>query len=269
MGTLVTITLYAESDEQAQSSFVSAFRRIAELNDILSDYKPESELSRICTLQRPLSRDLHTVIFEAQRLANDSRGAFDITVGPLVRLWRSARRAKRLPTDEEVGSAKHRSGYRKLQLQNGRAVCAVPGMQLDAGGIAKGYAADEALKVLREGGTPSAIVAISGDIALGDAPPGKGGWKVRLQGEDLVLSRQGISTSGDEFQSVEIGGARYSHIVDPRTGRPLKDSRSVSVIASSAMEADSLATAFSVMSPSEQGRLAQKRGVRVIVPNTL
>jgi thiamine biosynthesis lipoprotein len=119
-------------------------------------------------------------------------------------------------------------------------------MQLDAGGIAKGYAADEALAALRKTGISSALVAVSGDIAIGDPPPRQSGWRVRLEHETRTLSNAGVSTSGDEFQFVEIDGVRYSHIIDPRTGMPLQNSRNVSVIAPSAMEADVLATAESV-----------------------
>jgi thiamine biosynthesis lipoprotein len=253
MGTLVTITLYADSDDQAQRGFIAAFRRIHALDGILSDYKPESELSRVCETNGPVSPELITVLAHAQRLAAETDGAFDITVGPLTRLWRQARAQKRFPTNEAIAEALHRSGYRKLQL--GRDVrCLVPGMRLDAGGIAKGYAADEALAVLRRMGISSALVAVSGDIAIGDPPPGQSGWRVRLGDEMRTLSNVGVSTSGDEFQFVEIDGVRYSHIIDPRTGMPLQNSRNVSVIAPSAMEADALATAKSVSAKRQPPR---------------
>jgi thiamine biosynthesis lipoprotein len=255
MGTVVTISLYADSDERAQRGFIAAFARIKELDAILSDYKPDSELSRVCETNGPVSRALMTVLAHAQRLAAETDGAFDITAGPLTRLWRQARAQKRLPTNEAIADAIHRSGYRKLQLD--RTVrCLVPGMQLDAGGIAKGYAADEALAALRRAGIRSALVAVSGDIAIGDPPPGQSGWRVRLEDETRTLSNVGVSTSGDEFQFVEIDGVRYSHIIDPRTGMPLQNSRNVSVIAPSAMEADALATAESVSAKRQQPPVA-------------
>jgi thiamine biosynthesis lipoprotein len=128
-------------------------------------------------------------------------------------------------------------------------------MQLDAGGIAKGYAADEALAALRRSGISSALIAVSGDIAVGDPPPGQSGWRVRVKDETLTLKNAGVSTSGDDFQYLEVDGIRYSHIIDPRTGMPLRNSVNVFVIARTAMEADALATAKSVLG----GRSVQAR----------
>lgn len=240
MGSMARIILYADSEEQAQRAFLAAFRRIAELNRILSDYDPQSELSRFCESNEPLSPDLATVLAYAQDLAVETGGVFDITAGPLTRLWRKAR----VPATGHIQEALNRSGYRKLHLTGRR--CDVPGMQLDAGGIAKGYAADQALAAVAQAGIRSALVALSGDIVVSQAPPEKPGWKVQSAGETHTLSNAAISTSGDEFQFFEVEGVRYSHIVDPRTGWALKNSRTVSVIARSGMEADALATAVSV-----------------------
>lgn len=248
MGTLVAITLYAESPEQAQRGFVAAFDRIKALNSILSDYDPNSELSRVCDSKAPLSPELAKVLMHAQRLAEQTEGAFDITAGPLTRLWRQARADRRPPSSEQIEAALGKSGYRKLRLsENGRkAQCMAEGMQLDSGGIAKGYAADEALATLASLGISSALVALSGDIAVGDPPPGRSGWRVRVQDELLTLANAAVSTSGDQFQFIQIDGVRYSHILDPRTGRPLQGAPTVSVIARTGIDADSMATALSV-----------------------
>ncbi|MBX5495718.1 MAG: FAD:protein FMN transferase [Bryobacteraceae bacterium] len=263
MGTVVTITLYAESGEQAQEAFAAAFRRVEELNNLLSDYKPDSELSRVCDTEGNLSPELLTVLTAAQKLAAETGGAFDVTVGPLTRLWRSLRNQGRLPNASETADALSRSGYQKLELIGRRAYCRAPGMQLDAGGIAKGYAADEALAVLRKLGIRSALVAVSGDLAIGEAPPGKQGWQVQVFDRILTLSNLGVSTSGDEFQFLEIDGVRYSHIVDPRTGMPLPNSKPVSVIAKTAMEADALATALSVLGPQGAKPLQTRHDIQV------
>jgi FAD:protein FMN transferase len=166
-----------------------------------------------------------------------------VTLGPLIQLWRTARERRTLPDPSAVTEARRQTGYRKLRLLPRNEVQLVrTGMRLDLGGIAKGYAADEMLQTLRESGFPRALVAASGDLAIGDGP-----WRIELgaTGEVRELSRCAVSTSGDETQFVEIGGVRYSHIIDPKTGlgavrRPL-----VTVIAASGMEADALATAFS------------------------
>lgn len=248
MGTLVTITLYAESPEQAQQGFVAAFGRIKALDSILSDYKPDSELSRVCDSGAALSPELSTVLGHAQGLAQQTGGAFDITSGPLTRLWRDARSQRRLPPPERIQEALRSTGYRKLEVSgDGRhARCLAAGMRLDAGGIAKGYAADEALASLARIGIGSALVAVSGDVATSGPPPGRTGWRVRVQNETLSLANAAVSTSGDEFQFIEIDGVRYSHILDPRTGMPVRNGATVSVIATRGIEADGLATALSV-----------------------
>ena len=254
MGTLVRITLYADSPDQAQRGFVAAFKRIAELNAILSDYDPNSELSRYCEISP--SPELRKVVDHAQKLAAQTGGAFDITAGALSRLWRDARNHKRVPARNELDQALAASGYTKL--------CQVPGMRLDAGGIAKGYAADEALSTLRRAGIRRALIALSGDIALGDAPPGQRGWRVQVQDEVMSLANAAVSTSGDEFQFLDVDGVRYSHIFDPRTGQALRHAPPVSVIAPTGIEADSLATAIAVLGRDWRRRIPPQKDLRVI-----
>ena len=258
MGTLVTITLYADSPEQAQRAFTSAFARIGELDRILSDYNPNSELSRACFLDAPMSTDLRAIVVYAQKLARKTDGAFDITAGPLTRLWREARKQNRLPEHDALREALARTGYQKLRPSADRITCETEGMQLDSGGIAKGYAADQALKSIASEGVTAALVAVSGDIAVSGPPPGKRGWRVQVQDEVLTLVNAAVSTSGDEFQFLEIGGVRYSHVIDPRTGMPVRQRPPISVIANTGMEADSLATAFSV-SGSADLRIIDRR----------
>ena len=143
----------------------------------------------------------------------------------------------------------------------------VPNMRLDLGGIAKGYAVDEAMKILRQHGIRSALIAGGGDMAVGDAPPGKKGWKIEIAPIDLpnappksfvLLKNRALATSGDIFQRLEIGGKRYSHIVDPRTGIGLTDHSLVTIIADNCTMADSLATAVSVLGPNEGLELIEK-----------
>jgi thiamine biosynthesis lipoprotein len=254
MGTLARITVYAEHAGTAEAASKAAFTRIQQLNAALSDYEPESELMRLCRRPPgesvPISADLFTVLSHAQTTAEQTGGAFDVTLGPLVRLWREARKRRRLPSHEEIATARQRCGYRNLRLDaQGRTVTlAVPGMFLDLGGIAKGYAAEAALSVLRERGITQALVAIGGDLAIGHPPPGKHGWRIGLAatGETRLLYNVCVSTSGDTEQYVEIGGVRYSHILDPATGLGVKGRRMVTVIAPDGMTADSLATALSV-----------------------
>jgi thiamine biosynthesis lipoprotein len=265
MGTLVRIQIHTSGQAEAKAAFRAAFDRIAELDDILSDYKPESELNR---LPRQPGPDLFRVLEAAQQLARETEGAFDVTIGPVTRLWRTARREHRLPDPDAVREALQHCGYRKLHLDPETRTLTVddPAMRLDAGGIAKGYAADEALAVLSRAGIRSALVAVSGDLAFSGAPPGRRGWKIDAGGSVRELSNAAVSTSGDAEQYLEAGGQRYSHIVDPSTGMGLTHSTSVTVIAPHAIDSDALATAVSVLGEARGMALARtKPGVTVVV----
>ncbi|HEX8312759.1 MAG TPA: FAD:protein FMN transferase [Chthoniobacteraceae bacterium] len=263
MGLPFRITLYAPDEAQAKASAEAAFARISALNAILSDYDSDSELSRLSRTSGtgatvPVSRDLWSVLAPAQALAERTDGAFDVTVGPFVHLWRRARRKQELPSAQMIAEARARVGYRHFRLNESArtAELLAPEMRLDLGAIAKGFAVDEALAVLRDRGLPHALIGGGGDMAAGEAPPGEEGWRVEVAALDLagappaqvvLLKNSAIATSGDVFQRVEIGGKRYSHIVDPRTGQGLTDHGLVSVVAEKCITADSLATAISVL----------------------
>jgi thiamine biosynthesis lipoprotein len=251
MGTLFRIKLYAADALQAQSAFRAAFDRIASLDAILSDYKPDSELNQISQNPLKISDDLFRVLAASQRLAEETDGAFDVTLGPVIRLWRQARKNSRLPDSDALRKAGSRCGYRKLHLDaaNRTATFDQPGMQLDVGGIAKGYAADEALAALKQLGIRRALVAASGDLAFGDPPPGQGGWKIGVGSFDRVLelSNAAVSTSGDAEQHVDAEGKRYSHIIDPATRMGLTSGITVTILAPRGIDADGISTAVSVL----------------------
>jgi FAD:protein FMN transferase len=281
MGTKMRIVLYAESEELAREAAAAAFLRIQQLDEIMSDYKPESELMKLCReayqVARPVSADLFRVLEESLRFSDLSHGAFDVTVGPVVALWREARRHKRLPDEKKLEEALGCMGYRKIVLnaENRSVRLGRPCMKLDLGGIGQGYAADQALAVLAARGIRSALVDAGGDIAMSAAPPDRPGWKVALQRpapageappEDLTLYDCGVTTSGDTEQFVELEGIRYSHIIDPETGWATRDSASVTVIAPDATTADALATALSVLPPDRALRLTDSQpGVAAVI----
>lgn len=262
MGTLFTITLYARGELAARVGVEAAFAKIAALNQIMTDYDPESELMQLGRkpVGEPIrvSNELFDILQKSQRVAELSDGAFDVTIGPVVRQWRRTRRTGNLPSPEALARVREPVGWRKLQLdaRQQTVTLTVPDMQLDLGGIAKGYAADQALAVLKAHGLPCALVAASGDIAVGDPPPGKRNWRVavgKLDGNEdkpariLFLNNAAVSTSGDAEQFVEIGDQRYSHIVDPRTGFGLAERLQVTVIGRRATDTDAFATAASVL----------------------
>jgi FAD:protein FMN transferase len=260
MGTLVRIQVYALGVPQARAAFRAGFARIAALDDALSDYKPDSELNR---LPRPVSVDLFRVLAAAQALAIETDGAFDVTVGPLTRLWR----AGRLPDAAAIAEARAHVGYRKLHLDPVSRTVTLddPAMRLDLGAIAKGYAADEALRAIASAGCPIALVAVSGDLATGDPPPGQSGWRVEAGGAVRVVAHVAISTSGDTEQHVDSAGVRYSHIVDPATGMGLTRSHVMTVIAAHGIDADALATAASVLGPERGRQLVERHGATLVV----
>ncbi len=271
MAVAMRIVVYAPDQTKAKQATDAAFLRLHELNGIMSDYDPQSELMRLCARSKPgnpvaVSGDLWRVLVHAQRVAEQSEGAFDVTVGPVVRLWRRARRQHELPSPERLAEARKLVGYRLVRLiPEGRQVELLkPGMLLDLGGIAKGDACDQALAVLEKQGLHRAMIEAGGDVVLGDPPPGKSGWIVGVcspttdssPARYLALARVAVDTSGDAFQYVDIGGRRYSHILDPRTGMALTDGSKVTVVAPNGLTGDPLTKAVVVLGP--------QRGLKVI-----
>jgi len=272
MAVPVKIVLYASDKAIAESAAEAAFRRMRELNEILSDYDAASELRRLCDTAvegraAAVSDELWRVLSCAQSLSERTGGAFDVTVGPVVRLWRRARRREQMPSPERLEVARQLVGYRLVRLHPERRAVELlkPGMRLDLGGIAKGYAVDEALDTLRKHGVDRALVDAGGDIRLGGPPPDSPGWIIGVAALEadappsryLWLADRAIATSGDTWQYVEIEGKRYSHLVDPRTGLGLTDHSSVTVIAPDGITADALASAVSVLGPEEGLKLIE------------
>jgi thiamine biosynthesis lipoprotein len=278
MGLPFQIVLYAPDKAVADAAAEAAFGRIKELNDVLSDYDTDSELSRLSQtggkmMPVRVGADLWHMLSRSQKFARETDGAFDITAGPAISLWRKARREKKLPDAGKLKDALAAVGYEKLRLdaRNQTAELLVPYMRLDLGAIAKGYATDEALKVLEQRGITRALVSGAGDMSAGEAPPGKRGWRVELAGyleendstrpkEFVLLRHRGLATSGDLFQFVDIDGVRYSHIVNPKTGMGLTDHGLVVVIAKDGTTADSLSTAVSVLGPEKGIKLVERYG---------
>lgn len=281
MGVPFQIVLYATNPTQARAASDAAFARIEALNAIFSDYEPDSEITLLgrhapVGTPVPVSRELADLLHRSQSLARASDGAFDVTVGPMVQLWRRARRHRELPSPHLLAEARTRSGWQHLSVDPRSQTVTLhrDRMRLDFGGIAKGYAADEALRVLRELGCPRALVAASGDVAAGDPPPDRPGWRIEIGQSDLPaappprilwLRNAAVATSGDLFQRLEIDGRRYSHILDPRTGMGLTDHGLVIVLARDATTADSLATTLSVLGPAGLPLLERTPGAAALL----
>jgi FAD:protein FMN transferase len=267
MGTLVRIVLYAPSTAAGEAAAQAAFARIADIDARLSDYRDDSEVAALSRAAAgvavPVSEDLFAVLAASEALVRRTDGAFDITAGRLTHLWRRARRLNAWPDAGHVAAARAAGGFAKVRLDARRrtVTLAEAGVEIDAGGIAKGYAAEAALGVLRGQGIRAALVAIAGDIAAGDPPPGQPAWTVAipaLGGGDpfrLALVRAAVSTSGDAEQWMTVDGVRRSHVIDLRTGWPVTGRSAVSVVAAHGIDADAVSTALDVLDADKGARL--------------
>lgn len=269
MGTRFGLILYGESDTLAKQASDLAFAKIDSLNQLFSDYLPDSELNQVSRQSGSQTKirvnpELWNLLKMAQKLARQSKGAFDVTIGPLSHLWRKAFKAKAFPAIENIEAAQNRVGYPQLKICKSKYYIKLTkaGMQLDVGGIAKGYAADLAMRVLKERGIESALIDAGGDILVSAPPPAKSGWSIQVEAAQskapLLLSHCAVATSGDTYQFLEWEGKKYSHIIDPRTGYGLSHQLQVTVTAPNGSLADGLASAISVMG-KEKGEKWSKR----------
>jgi thiamine biosynthesis lipoprotein len=275
MGSEFKIVLYTTREAEARRASDAAFSRIAALDKALSDYDPESELMKLCDRAGgppvAVSDDLFRCLSRAQAMSDASGGAFDATIGPVGRLWRRTRRNGTLPDRAALEKARALVGYRLVELDaRSRTVkLAKSGMKLDLGGIAKGFACDEAIAALKREGVTSALVAGAGDIVCSAPPPGERGWRIGVASPDgdpekperfVSVRDAAVSTAGDAERFVVIGGTRYGHIVDPNTGMGLTHHASVTVVAKDGATADSLDTAAFVLGAERGLRLIEDQG---------
>jgi thiamine biosynthesis lipoprotein len=239
-----------------------AFDEVDRIDRLMSHYKAESPLSRINreAARHPVAVDseLFAFIADAMRYNRESGGAFDITVGPLMKAWGFFRGEGHMPSDEELAGARRHVGAAHVVLNPADNTIAFdePGVELDLGGIAKGYAVDRAVSVLRRRHVAAALVSSGGSTIYGfGAPPGRAAWDVTIQDPidsrkaalTVTLKDRAVSVAGSSEKSFESGGVRYSHIMDPRTGRPVQDVLSVAVLAGSGTMGDALDDALFVM----------------------
>jgi len=264
MGSSFTIYLYAANNEQADAVFDAAFEEIDRLEDTLSNYRDSSELSRINRLAARQAVTTDPEVFGLLKTSLDyskkTGGAFDITVGPLMKAWGFFRASGHYPSPAELKTARAEVGWQNVQLDDTqRTVRFIKnGVELDLGAIGKGYTVDRIVSVLREAGIQSALVDAGSSTlyALG-APPGKNGWTVRVprpghrdQTVSTVLLRDtSLSTSGSYEKFFRLNGKIYCHILDPHTGRPVEGMLQTSVIAQDGTTTDALSTSMFVMGP--------------------
>jgi thiamine biosynthesis lipoprotein len=281
MGTSARITVVPE-DARAGTVRAALDAAEAELRRVeakMSSWLEASELSALNSAPPgqpvPLSHETLDVLRSARSLYERTGGAFDATCGPLIDLWREAAEIGRLPEEEALRGARALGGWAGFELEAQQAVRTMRGARVDLGGIAKGYGLDRALAELREApGLAGGLVDVGGDVKVFGRSPGGGAWRVGLRSPQegaeawgrIAVSEGAVCTSGHYARYAEIEDRRYSHIIDPRDGRPAETaSLTVTVLAPTATRADAWATALSVLGPEGLARLANEPGVEALV----
>jgi thiamine biosynthesis lipoprotein len=263
MGTVLEITLVAESDAEGRAALDAAFAEVDRLSGMLTTFDPDSELMRMNRAAgqgpRAVDPELARVLALSLEHSRATRGSFDPTVGPLVELWARAAARGAVPGDGEIAAARARVGAGNVAVgADGRVALARPGVSVDLGGVAKGYALDRILPVLERFGVEAALLNFgrSSTWAVG-RPPDARAWRLLAPGPGaaplgvLELTDRALAVSGSLGQSIEIGGRRYGHVLDPRSGRPLERELEAYVVAPDAALAEALSKAVLVLGPAE------------------
>ncbi|MGB7726578.1 MAG: FAD:protein FMN transferase [Candidatus Acidiferrum sp.] len=264
MGTVYEIAAYDESPERASQAIDKAFAEIVGLDSMLSNYKPESDLSRLNREGHfhavKVPADLYRVIEESDKYSKLSGGKYDITVAPLVDMWKAALRGDRVVSQAEQERLRACVGYEKIELIPPDMVeFHSPCLRIDVGSIGKGYAVDRAVDILRENGIKNALVDAGQSSIYGmGAPPGQSAWEVHLRDPSnrvdptVMLSENSVSTSEQTPPSL-LGNEAAGHIIDPDNGRPLETKYALSIVVKTGTASDALSTALLLLGP-EKGK---------------
>jgi thiamine biosynthesis lipoprotein len=273
MGSQFRIVIDSADSVSAKIAADSAFNRISVLNGIMSDYLDGSEVNRLSASSGTntwvdVSSDLYEIIEKSVEISKQTNGYFDISVGPVVQEWRRAIRRNYFPSKKTIRNKRRAVGYQHIQFDssNRRIKLLRPDMKLDLGGIGKGYAADQAIIVLKNLGFQSVLVDAGGDLTISNPPTGKQGWEIEITSgtsetdslEHLIISNTGIATSGATYRYLEHKGGKYSHIVNPRTGIGLLHHVRTTVIAPTGTLADALSTAVSIAGIRKSKKMIKK-----------
>lgn len=279
MGTQVTVTVVAQDRAAGNAAIDAALAEVKRLDAMMSLYQESSEIRRVNSAagKHPVivSPEMIEVVEAAAQISELAGGAFDITIGPLVLLWQNRLRENRTPAATELAAAAQRVGYKNsvINKQASTLFLKKPGMMLDFGGVAKGYAADKAAAVLRKHGIENGIVAVAGDIRVMGRRPDNSPWRITVQHPRelskslavLALSDRFISTSGDYERFQIVQNKRFQHIVDPRTGRPSQGIISATLIGANGAHTDALTTAIFVLGMEKGLRLVNKLGLEAVL----
>lgn len=265
MGTVVRFDICADMLQQknVSSVFNIAWRSIKNTENVMSAFDATSEVSQMNASKGKvvnIDRRLYQLLAKSLYFSYVTNGAFDVTVWPLMQLWKTAREKNVLPRDNDIKRILKFSGGGQIKLlDNLRVQLAHPLTQIDLSGIAKGYAVDQVADIFRQAGFSNFLIDAGGDIYAGGMNCEKKPWRVGVRDPEdrlkvidtIVLTDKAVTTSGSYEQFFEIKGKKYTHILDPRTGYPSEKAISATVIASKAQDADALSTALCVLGPQE------------------
>ena len=258
MGTLLEIQVFSSDSIKADLAITEAFNETARIeNELLSSYVPTSEISRfnqMAGLQSVTpSPELYFLLNLSHSIHRDTNGMFDISVGPLINLWKQSERSGHLPSTEKREELMKRIGMNSVEILENKSVrFKKEGMQLNFGGIGKGYALDKAAEVLRRHGINSALLNFGGQYLAMDPPPEQDGWQILIRDPQfpdqlmasVSIANEAIATSADDQRGYFIDGKRYSHIINPKTGKPVQGNLSATVISNTATTVDAWSTAL-------------------------
>ncbi len=279
MGSMFTIQVWSSDSLKAAAAARQAFAMVDSLNEIFSDYNPDSELSKLSrTAGSNTSVNVSPALWDILTLSKEawqkSGGWFDVTIGQSALLWRQSRKEKKLPSPEPLKKARMTVGADFMILNKDQQTVQLkkPGTKLDLGGIGKGYAAQRMLEIMQKSGFEESLCDAAGNMAIGKSP--SGGWKIGVEWPGqrnqllenwLVLNETAISTSGDVYQSVTIEGKTYSHIVSPKTGLGVTYQRQVTILSKDAAQADWLSTACYLLPVEKALQLAKSEEAEILI----
>ncbi|MDQ1087996.1 FAD:protein FMN transferase [Siphonobacter sp. SORGH_AS_1065] len=279
MGSMFTIQVWSSDSLKAATAASQAFLMVDSLNQVFSDYNPDSELSKLnrtagSSTEVKVSPALWDILSISKEAWEKSSGWFDVTVGQLTLLWRQSRKEEKLPPVETLKKAIQTVGAESLLLNKAKQTVQLkrPGTKLDLGGIGKGYAAQRMLEMMKKAGFEESLCDAAGNMAIGKNP--SGGWKIGVEWPGqrdqllenwLVLNETAISTSGDVYQSVTINGKTYSHIVSPKNGLGVTYQRQVTILSKDAAHADWLSTACYLLPAEKAMQLAKSERAEILI----
>lgn len=265
MATTFKVAAYTDDPKKLEEVTKAIEAEALRLNTVYSDYDPNSELERWVASEKKtdfkMSSDLFDILCISEDWNQKSNGDFDPSIGQVTRMWRKRRKAKSLPTEDDIRFAREHSGWQHIHIdrENHRVDIDDPEVRIDLGGIAIGYTVDHCCDMLERAGINCYLLDAGGDMRCGHAPPDREGWRVEVapieKGKEplrqMLIQDCAMTTSGDLFRFVEINGVRHGHTIDPKTGYGVPGPTAVTVIADTCLQVDVVDNILAIMGPEK------------------